>query len=162
MGKTLDPPIKQLGNRDNCSLSRRSFFTWLLGISIKASLVGVMTTIIGCPAPQNVKGKNNKPPTPVGTLSDFPDNTGKVVTVKGKSIIITNTHSGNLKAFSAICTHEGCKVKWNQRDANIHCPCHSGTYHPRTGRVISGPPPYPLRRYEITTRGEEIYVGEPI
>jgi cytochrome b6-f complex iron-sulfur subunit len=76
--------------------------------------------------------------------------------------MITSTNSGDLKAFSAICTHEGCKVKWNGGDANIQCPCHQGTYHPRSGRVISGPPPYPLRRYEITTRGQEVYVGGPI
>ena len=48
-------------------------------------------------------------------------------------------------AFSAVCTHLGCTVKFEPELNRIHCSCHGGTYDPHTGKNISGPPPKPLK-----------------
>jgi Rieske Fe-S protein len=55
-------------------------------------------------------------------------------------------------AISAACTHLGCIVTWDEDQQIFKCPCHDGRYDPQ-GRVISGPPPMPLRRH--TTKIED-------
>jgi menaquinol-cytochrome c reductase iron-sulfur subunit len=51
-------------------------------------------------------------------------------------------------AMSNICTHLACRVRWIADRQQFFCPCHNGVYD-KQGRVISGPPPRPLDRYEV-------------
>jgi Rieske Fe-S protein len=49
-------------------------------------------------------------------------------------------------AISAGCTHLGCIVTWDEDQKIFKCPCHDGRYD-ADGKVISGPPPAPLKRH---------------
>jgi len=71
---------------------------------------------------------------------------------EGPTIVIRR--EGSLFAFSAVCTHLGCIVKWLPEREEFLCPCHAGRFD-ANGAVISGPPPAPLKRYsvEITPEG---------
>jgi Rieske Fe-S protein len=159
MDKLVDAEKNQIGDTVRGSLSRRSFFCWLMSLPITAALAGVLMAIIGCQKPPSANAKIEKVRTRIGTRGDFPLNVGKLVVVRGRSIIVTNTQAAGLKAFSAICTHRGCVVGWNKWGGYIQCPCHQGSYNPQSGMVISGPPPRPLRRYKLAIQGEEVYVG---
>ena len=73
-----------------------------------------------------------------------------------------------LVAYSAICTHLGCTVRFSQEAmaaapfSHIHCPCHAGMFDPRRGAtVISGPPPRPLPQLAIklNAAGEVVAAG---
>jgi len=55
-------------------------------------------------------------------------------------------------AISASCSHLGCIVTWDDEQKIFKCPCHDGRYDGE-GRVVSGPPPGPLRRHK--TRMED-------
>ena len=96
----------------------------------------------------------------VGTTNDFPTGQGKVVPVNDKAVIVVNTAQGGTKAFSAICTHLGCIVEWDQNRQFIHCPCHDGRFNPINGAVISGPPPAPLPELALTVEENTVYVSE--
>ena len=50
-------------------------------------------------------------------------------------------------AISAACSHLGCIVTWDEEQKIFRCPCHDGRFDGE-GRVISGPPPGPLRRHK--------------
>jgi Rieske Fe-S protein len=50
-------------------------------------------------------------------------------------------------AISAGCTHLGCIVTWDEEQNIFKCPCHEGKFDAE-GRVISGPPPAPLKRHK--------------
>lgn len=73
----------------------------------------------------------------------------------GAPDILIRNEEGNLKAFSAVCTHAGCTVGYD--GSEIYCPCHGGTYSAETGEVTGGPPPAPLEPKQVLERGGQIY-----
>jgi Rieske Fe-S protein len=60
-------------------------------------------------------------------------------------------------AFSQKCTHLGCVVYFEAAEDRWHCPCHEGNFEPRTGAVMSGPPPRPLGRIDVEIRDDTIW-----
>ena len=121
---------------------------------------GVLTPIAGYLWPPSRASAGGSGRVEVGTTNDFPAGQGKVVPVNDKPVIVVNTTQGEIKAFSAICTHLGCIVEWDQSRQFILCPCHDGRFNPVNGAVISGPPPAPLAELALTVEGDTIYVSE--
>ena len=72
--------------------------------------------------------------------------------------LVINTQEG-MFAYSAVCTHFACIVKWDVEKGQIYCPCHDGYFDPMDGSVISGPPPLPLAAIPVNVVNNEIYVG---
>jgi len=56
---------------------------------------------------------------------------------------------GTWSAFSSVCTHLGCTVKYDPSVVRITCACHGGQYDPVTGQNIAGPPPRPLTKFNV-------------
>jgi len=140
-------------------LSRRRFIGWTLLGSIVATIGGVLTPIIAyiwAPPSEAAAGTDLK--VEVGTLADFPLNSGKVVSVANKPVIVVNSQVGGLKAFSAVCTHLGCICYWHQERQVIQSPCHDGRFSPVNGHVIMGPPPRPIAEFRLEVEGEAVYV----
>ncbi len=75
------------------------------------------------------------------------------------AVMIENV-GGQMRAFSAICTHMGCIVKWHPELNQFVCPCHRGIYG-ADGSNISGPPPRPLTNLAVKARGDDVYVMIP-
>ena len=142
-------------------LSRRGLIAGLTGFSVTATLAGVLVPIVGYLLPPSGQSELDPERTVVGKVADFPPNTGKVVPVGNKPVIITNPSEAGLQAFSAICTHLGCVVHWNE-GGFIQSPCHDGRFNALTGDVISGPPPRPLPRYQLVVEGDDVIVGRPL
>ena len=61
-------------------------------------------------------------------------------------------------AISATCTHLGCIVTYDEEENYFKCPCHNGRYDAE-GKVISGPPPKPLRRHETKIEEGKIFLA---
>lgn len=70
-------------------------------------------------------------------------------------MVVTQPSAGEFKAFSAICTHQGCTVN-KVADGTIDCPCHGSKYRIADGSVAAGPAPRPLPAEQITVSGETI------
>ena len=60
-------------------------------------------------------------------------------------------------AYSQTCTHLRCPVYYRAEAGKIHCPCHEGYFDPENGKVLAGPPPRPLPRVELESRGDGIW-----
>ncbi len=142
-------------------VSRRKFIQVLLGFSIVSTIAGIVAPIIAYLMPTKSQTGYGGP-TDVGKPEDFPAGRGTVVSVSDKPVIVVNTRAGGLKAYSAICTHLGCIVAWEEKRNLIHCPCHDGFFNPVTGAVVSGPPPRPLSGYELVVKEGKVLIGKPL
>ncbi|MBS1713103.1 MAG: Rieske (2Fe-2S) protein [Armatimonadetes bacterium] len=61
-------------------------------------------------------------------------------------------------SLDAVCTHMGCTVAYDPNADMINCACHGGKYDAKTGENVSGPPPRPLTRYEVTVSPGSVLV----
>jgi cytochrome b6-f complex iron-sulfur subunit len=141
--------------------SRRKFIQALLGFSIVSTFAGIVVPIIAYLTPTKSQTSYGGP-SEVGKSEDFPVGKGTVVSANDKPVIVVNTQTGGLKAYSAICTHLGCIVAWEEQRNLIHCPCHDGFFNPVTGAVISGPPPRALSAYELVVKEGKVLIGKPL
>lgn len=85
--------------------------------------------------------------------SDVP--VGGGVVLQDRQVVVTQPTAGTFKAFSAVCTHQGCLVT-QVADGTITCPCHMGLFSASDGSVVGGPPPAPLAGVPITVSGSTI------
>jgi Rieske Fe-S protein len=94
--------------------------------------------------------------TALAATSQVPDGGGKII--DGKNMVITQPRSGSFKAFSAICTHEGCIVS-SVSNGTINCPCHGSKFSIKDGSVVNGPATTPLAAIAIKVEGTSIFQG---
>lgn len=74
------------------------------------------------------------------------------------TVIVSQPSSGEYKAFSTVCTHQGCQVQ--VQDSNrIVCPCHGSEYAVADGSVIHGPAEEALTSYPVQVKGGKIFVS---
>ena len=66
--------------------------------------------------------------------------------------------AGTYLAYSAVCTHEGCTVGYDQGVNQFACPCHGARFDGATGDVVRGPARDPLQKYTVTESGGTLYV----
>jgi glycine/D-amino acid oxidase-like deaminating enzyme/nitrite reductase/ring-hydroxylating ferredoxin subunit len=60
------------------------------------------------------------------------------IILEEKKIAVYKDHKGQLHTYSAVCTHLGCTVVWNDSEKSFDCPCHGSRFSP-AGNVINGP-----------------------
>ncbi len=101
-----------------------------------------------------------KPPTfrklLVGRIGELETGQAKEFEIGGQTLFLVNTPAG-YKVFSGVCTHLGCKVKWQAHNDRFYCPCHQGVFA-ASGEVRSGPPPRPLDEFRVETENSLIYM----
>jgi Rieske Fe-S protein len=92
-------------------------------------------------------------PAVLATTSQIPVGGGDILTAQ--KIVITQPQSGTFKAFSAVCTHEGCIVG-TVSGGTINCPCHGSKFNIANGAVVNGPAARPLPPVSIEVQGTSI------
>ncbi|UJH91058.1 FAD-dependent oxidoreductase [Antarcticibacterium sp. 1MA-6-2] len=80
-------------------------------------------------------------------LKNIPPGEAQVVKIDNKKVAVYRTNGGEFRAFSAVCTHMGCIVNWNNAEKSWDCPCH-GTRFDVEGEVLEGPAFDPLQRIQ--------------
>lgn len=64
-----------------------------------------------------------------------------------KKVALFRDESGTLHKRSAVCTHLGCIVHWNEVEKSWDCPCHGSRFSPK-GEPVMGPAITPLKPLE--------------
>ncbi|MFF3847677.1 Rieske (2Fe-2S) protein [Streptomyces sp. NPDC002328] len=89
----------------------------------------------------------------LATTADIPVGGGTIF--KEEKVVVTQPKEGEFKAFSAICTHQGCTVT-SVADSTINCACHKSSFSITDGAVTAGPATRPLPAEQITVEGNAI------
>ena len=140
-------------------LSRKGFVDWLLGTSVGGFLAAVFYPVARYIVPPVVPESTVNSVTLNVTVGDVPSNSGRIFKFGNRPGILVRTPSGELRAFSAICTHLDCTVQYRDDLSEIWCACHNGHYD-LNGVNVAGPPPRPLDRYDVNVRGDQIVVSQ--
>ena len=92
----------------------------------------------------------------LGKASEVPVGSGKIYA--DNKIVVTQPTEGDFKAFSAVCTHQGCIVS-SVVKAEIKCGCHGSVYSIKDGSVVGGPAPKALAAAKVTDEGGTLKLG---
>jgi cytochrome b6-f complex iron-sulfur subunit len=140
-------------------LLSRTVTTWILGTSF-GGLVAAVLYPVGryLVPPKSGESAASSVTLPFGPDDVAPD-TGKIFKFGNRPGIILRTPNGDLRAFSATCTHLGCIVQLRSDLGELWCACHNGHFD-LNGINIAGPPPRPLEAFTVNVRGDQIVVSK--
>lgn len=93
-----------------------------------------------------------------GALKSADVPVGGGVIDKDAKVVLTQPTAGEFKAFSAVCTHQGCLVT-SVADGAIRCACHGSAFDMATGAVTSGPAKSALPGKQVTVNGDSLTVS---
>lgn len=95
----------------------------------------------------------------VAKFADLPLGSGRIIRVNKKAVALVKTQEGQVKAFSAVCTHLGCIVQYKEDKKNFQCNCH-GSVFDLSGKNIAGPAPKPLSPFRVDVKGDAIFISQ--
>ena len=133
--------------------------------SRRAVVGGIVGLGVGVPAGRRVRRRRRRrrqrtaatDAAPVGKTSEVPVGGGKIFAAD--KVVVTQPTEGDFKAFSAVCTHQGCVVA-EIKGEDIDCTCHGSQvlHQGRLGRATA-PRPSRLEKLTATVKGGEITVS---
>ena len=88
--------------------------------------------------------------------ADVPVGGGTILT--DQQVVVTQPEKGTYKAFTAICTHQGCTVN-KVIGGKILCPCHGSTFSITDGSPQGGPAQSALAEKKVSVEGGQISVS---
>lgn len=154
---------------DEQRVGRRPFLataTWLIGAIISA--VYAIPAIAYLIAPTRQKdeegswlsiGSASKVELGTPTLfkTTIERQTGWIRNQEEITVYILTENGRDFAAFSNICSHLGCRVRWIEDQEQFFCPCHNGIFA-KDGTVLEGPPPRPLDQFEVRVANDQIEI----
>ena len=81
-------------------------------------------------------------------------------TATNYGLYVVRKNDGEVRVFSDICTHLGCRVTWHPDQEHYISPCHNGHFD-LLGKVVSGPPPRPLDEFVTKVENGNLFVQLP-
>jgi len=138
--------------------SKRDFLKVILGGSLLAWAGTILYPILAYLKPPS-QAEAEVSSVKAGKLSDIEKDSGTIIKFGSKPVILLRTAAGDLRAFSATCTHLDCTVQYRKDFGLIWCACHNGKYD-INGRNVSGPPPRPLDEYKVNIQGGEVFISK--
>jgi quinol---cytochrome c reductase iron-sulfur subunit, bacillus type len=154
---------------DDLSPTRRSFYIkFIYGImtAIGAALAAPAAIYLLFP-PKVPKGSQwvdaaDLTSLPTGTPEEISYQRTRVdgwkVTSEKATAWVLKKPDNQVIAFAPQCTHLGCAYHWDDGSHTFICPCHTSSFS-IDGKVLAGPAPRPLDRYEVKVDGNRLQIG---
>lgn len=116
-----------------------------------------LAALSACSSGSSSGGERTTPPrggVDLVPLSDVP--VGEAVSVDGPDgpLVVAQPAEGDVVAFSAVCTHQGCTVAPD--GDRLRCPCHGSVFDAATGDNLEGPATRPLPRIAVEVRDGQV------
>ena len=75
----------------------------------------------------------------------------------GEAAVLVHLENGDFVAYSAVCTHQGCEVAYNQDEGTLNCPCHGSVFDPaQGGEPQGGPAQQPLPEIQVDVQNGSV------
>jgi len=149
--------------------SRRSFY-----LSVIYGLWGLITAALSVPAfvylffPPKARNDDDwveaadisklDPKTPMEVFFRRNRLDGWKLTSEKNTVWVVKLPDQKVVAFGPQCTHLGCAYHWDEGKSEFICPCHSSIFS-IDGKVVAGPAPRPLDRYQTRIEGNKLMLG---
>lgn len=138
---------------------RRAFLSRLLQGSLVVGFLSLLGGVMAYIFPPERQAFNpGRLRLRVGPVGDFAMGRGKQVLFEGQPVWVLRLPQGFV-ALSAVCTHRGCIVNWDEKRHLLSCPCHGGLFD-ISGNVVAGLPRWPLSRQRVEILGDEVFIGK--
>jgi Rieske Fe-S protein len=134
--------------------SRRAVVGGVVGIGVGVPLVAACGSGNGGAGAGGSSG--GTPSGAIAKTSEVPVGGGKIFAAD--KVVLTQPTAGDFKAFSAVCTHQGCVVA-EVKGEDIDCNCHGSKFSITDGSVVNGPATKPLEALKVTVSGDQISVA---
>jgi Rieske Fe-S protein len=138
-------------------MKRRHLVNTLLSSGIAATAASIFYPILRFVIPPET-AESAMMAASVGRADDVAPNSGIIFKFGTEPGLLVRTAEGELRAFSARCTHLNCTVQYDPAEKLIVCACHNGQFD-LNGKNVAGPPPKPLPVFNVNVRGDEIVVS---
>lgn len=138
--------------------SRRGFVNVLLSAGFTSLAVWMLYPVVRYLIPPKAGQPNVASVTLPWPPAGIKVNSGRIFRFGSQPGILVRTPAGDLRAFTAVCTHLNCTVQYRDDRQDIWCACHNGVYD-LNGKNVSGPPPRPLEPYKVFAVGDRIVVS---
>jgi Rieske Fe-S protein len=116
-----------------------------------ACLLAITVSVSGCSGRDEASAL--APGTTLASTTEIPVGAGTVF--PEYRVVVTHPAKGTFRAFSAVCTHQGCIVQ-EVTDGSINCPCHGSRFDIADGSVVRGPAQQPLTPLPVAVEGSGI------
>jgi cytochrome b6-f complex iron-sulfur subunit len=146
------PPDSAMSADDRPAFDRRAFLDAVLAVGFVSTAAAIVYPVSRFLVPPP-GGEPATDSVVVGKASALKPNSGTIFKFGNKPGIVVRTADGDVRAFTAVCTHLDCTVQFKSDTSQLWCACHNGTYD-LGGNVVSGPPPRGLERFVVNVRGE--------
>lgn len=162
--------VRTVGQDQAEGISRRSFY-----IGAIYGIWGMIGAALGLPAivylflPPKAKQESNF--VEIGDVTKLAPNAPmemvfrrnrvdgwKIQSEKSTAWVVKQADN-RVVAFGPQCTHLGCAYHWEESKNQFLCPCHSSLFS-MDGKVVSGPAPRPLDRFETKVEGNKLLIGD--
>ena len=134
------------------AFDRRSFLDALLTVGFVSTAVAMAYPVARFLVPP-ASGEAPVDSAVAGRARTLLPNSAAIFKFGATPGILVRTADGDMRAFSAVCTHLDCTVQFKADTSELWCACHNGTYD-LGGNVVSGPPPRGLQKFTVNLRGE--------
>lgn len=84
-------------------------------------------------------------------------NPGQWLLIPAASTLVVNVDGSVIRAFTSICTHEGCSTNWQFDSSRFTCTCHGSQFN-TAGRVVRGPAVADLAEFTVTRSGDTLSI----
>jgi cytochrome b6-f complex iron-sulfur subunit len=71
--------------------------------------------------------------------------------------LVVNVDGETIRAFTSVCTHQGCATDWSFISGNARCNCHLSQFN-NSGVPVSGVATVPLPEFQVTRNGNIVTI----
>jgi len=140
--------------------SRRAVMSGIVGVGVGVPLLAACgsddSETSGSGGGSDAGGGGASASGAIGKTSEVPVGGGKIF--KAEKVLVSQPSEGEFKAFSTVCTHQGCPITKMDGD-EIECGCHGSRFKVADGSVANGPATKPLKELKATVKGDNLTVS---